>query len=250
MESQHTSILKRVGAGLLMVGLIDIALLINSISNGITYKSSFHLFAVIPGVFLLRGSLRTASVVRWYAVLMLPASTAWLLAWPFMQPFELTRMQIRLGAGPLFAEFGFKVFLLGLFVWLVWELGREPVKAARVRAGRKQRDMWIPAVAGVGLAIVIGIFISHLLGSESGQRAKSIAQQQVGTGYRFHVSSLSIAKTHQGTFVSGVVIAWNDNEIRKIPVRWREQGNGQAINTTEGSAPSQPTHALRLPDRG
>jgi hypothetical protein len=50
-----------------------------------------------------------------------------------------------------------------------------------------------------------------------------MAEQQVGPGFRFHVSSLNIAKNNQGTFVSGVVTAWNDNEIRNLPVHWEER---------------------------
>ena len=62
-----------------------------------------------------------------------------------------------------------------------------------------------------------------LLGSEWADRAKVMAAQQVGPGYRFHVSSLNIARSNQTTSVSGVVIAWNDNEILHLPVQWEER---------------------------
>lgn len=223
MDTQHTPILKRVGAVLLVVGLIDIAVMIYCIANRISYSSSFNIFAVFAGIFLLRGSLRAASLVRWFAVFMLAAFVALLIAWPFMQPFALTLTQFRLNPGTSFAKFTFMAFVLGLFVWLIRELGREPVIAARASAGRKQRDMRIPAAAGVGLVIVMGTFIALLLSGESADRAKSIAEQQVGPGYRLHVSSLNIAKNNKGTFVSGVVTAWKDNEILDLPVHWEER---------------------------
>ncbi|MDR7304938.1 hypothetical protein [Rhodoferax saidenbachensis] len=223
MDTQHTPILKRVGAVLLVVGLIDIAVMIYCIANRISYSSSFNIFAVIAGIFLLCGSLRAASLVRWFAVFMLAAFVALLIAWPFMQPFALTLTQFRLNPGTSFATFTFMVFVLGLLVWLFRELGREPVMAARASAGRKQRDMRIPAAAGVGLVIVMGTFMALLLGGESADRAKSIAEQQVGPGYRLHVSSLNIAKNNKGTFVSGVVTAWKDNEILDLPVHWEER---------------------------
>lgn len=223
MDTQHNPILKRVGAVLLVVGLIDIAVMIYCIANRISYSSSFNIFAVVAGIFLLRGSLRAASIVRWFAVFMLAAFVAWLIAWPFMQPFGLTLMQLRLNPGTSFATFAFMAFALGLLVWLIRELGREPVMAARAGAGRKQRDIRIPAAAGIGLVIVMGIFMALLLGGESADRAKSMAAQQVGPGYRLHVSSLNVAKNNQGTFVSGVVTAWNDNEIRNLPVHWEER---------------------------
>ncbi|AXK40669.1 hypothetical protein DWG20_15260 [Crenobacter cavernae] len=218
----HTSILKRVGGVLLAAGLIDIAVMIYCIINRISYSSSFNIFAVLAGIFLLRGSLRAASVVRWLAVFMLAAFATLLIVWPFMQPFDLTVTQIRLAPGTFVVTTAFMVFVFGLLFWLARELGREPIQAARTSAGRKQRNMRIPAAVGVGLVAVMGVFLTFLLGGESAERAKSMAEQQIGSGYRFYVSSLNIAKNNQGTFVSGIVTAWNDKEIKNIPVRWEE----------------------------
>lgn len=223
MDTQHTTILKRVGTVLLVVGLIDIVVMIYCIANRISYSSSFNIFAVVASIFLLRGNLRAASLVRWFSVFMLSGFVALLIAWPFMQPISLTLTQLRLSPGTSIATFAFTAFVLGLLVWLIRELGCEAVMAARAAAGRKIRDMRIPAVTGVGLVIVMGIFMALLLGGESADRAKSIAEQQVGPGYRLHVSSLNIAKNNQGTFVSGVVTAWNDREIRNLPVHWEER---------------------------
>lgn len=223
MDNQHAPILKRVGGVLLVVGLIDILVMIYFIANRISYSSSFNIFAVVAGIFLLRGSLRAASVVRWFAVFMFTAFVALLIAWPFMQPVSLTLTQLRLDPGASFAMVAIMTFVLGLLFWLVKELGREPIQTALAIAGQKQRDMRIPAAAGVGLVIVMGIFLASLLGDESATRAKFIAEQKVGPGYRFHVSSLNIAKNNTGTSVSGVVTAWNDNEIKNIPVHWEER---------------------------
>lgn len=206
-----------------MVGLIDIAVMIYCIANRISYSSSFNIFAVVAGIFLMRGSLRAALIVRWFSVFMLATFTAFLLAWPFMQPMNLTLTQLRLNPGASFSMAAFMAFVLGLLFWLVRELGRKPIQAARTRAGRKEWDMRIPVVTGVGLVVVLGIVLVPMLSGESANHAKSIAKQQVGQGYRFHVSSLNIAKNNQGTFVSAVVTAWNDNEIRNIPVHWEER---------------------------
>ena len=135
MHTQHTPILKRVGAVLLAVGLIDIAVMIYCIANRISYSSSFNIFAVVAGIFLLRGSLRAASIVRWFSVFMLSGFVALLIAWPLMQPVGLTLTQIRLNPRTSIATFAFLAFVLGLLFWLARELGREPVLAAR--AGRK-----------------------------------------------------------------------------------------------------------------
>lgn len=223
MDTQHTFILKRAGAILLVVGLIDIAAMIYCIANGISYSSNFNIFAVVAGIFLLRGSLRAASIVRWSAVLMLATYLTLLFAWPFIQPFALTLTQFRLNPGTSFATLAFKAFALGFLVWLIRELGREPVMAIRTSTGRKKRDMRIPAAAGFGLVVVMIIFMAFFLGGESADRAKSIAEQQVGLGYRFHVRSLNIAKINQDSFVFAGVTAWNDNEILNLQVYWKKQ---------------------------
>jgi hypothetical protein len=220
---EHARILKRVGGVLLAVGLLDIGVMIYCIAKGVSYSSSFNVFAVVAGVFLLRGSLRAASIVRWFAVFILAAFLALLVAWPFVQPLGLTLAQLRLNPGPSAATIVFLVFLLGLLYWLARELGCEPVQAARARAGQKQRDMRIPAAIGVALVIAVASFLGFLLRGESATRAKSIAAQQVGPGYHFHVRSLSIAKNNRGTFVSGVVTAWNDKDIKNVPVHWEER---------------------------
>ena len=222
METDHAPILKRVGGVLLAVGLIDIAVMTYCILNNISYSSSFNIFAVVAGIFLMRGSLRAASVVRWFAVFMLSGLVTLLIAWPFMQPVNLTLTQLRLNPGASFITVAFMAFVFGLLFWVTKELGREPIQAARTSAGFKNRDMRVPMVVGVGLVIVMGIFMAVLLGGESADRAMSIAKQQVGSGYRFYVSSLNIAKNNKGTFGSGVVTAWNDNEIRNIPVHWEK----------------------------
>ncbi len=69
--TSHVPILKRIGTVLLAVGLLDIAVMVYCIVNRVSYSSSFNLIAVIAGIFLLRGSVRAASIVRWFAVFML-----------------------------------------------------------------------------------------------------------------------------------------------------------------------------------
>jgi hypothetical protein len=219
----HTLILKRAGTVLLAVGLIDIAVMAYCITNRIAYSSSLNIFAVVAGIFLMLGNLRAASIVRWFAVFMLAALVALCMAWPFLQPVDLTLTQVRLRPVASVATVALLAFVVALLFWVARELGRAPVQAARVAAGRKLRDMRVPASVGVGLVVVMGIFLAVLLGGESASRARSMAEQQVGAGYRYHVSALNIAKTSQGTFVSGIVTAWSQTEIRDVPVQWEER---------------------------
>jgi hypothetical protein len=218
----HTPILRRTGSVLLAVGLLDIAVMIYCIVNRLSYSSSFNIFAVIAGIFLLRGSLRAAIVVRWLSVFMLAGFVALLFAWPFMQPMNLTLTQIRLNP---YSALMAVVLMLGVFALLYWlqrQLGKAPILIARASAGRKTRDMRIPAAAGVAIVTLLSITLGFLLGGESAGKAMSIAEQKLGPNYRYHVSSLNIAKTSQGTFIAGVVTAWNDQQVQNVPVEWKE----------------------------
>ncbi len=220
--SPHASILKRTGTVLVAVGLLDIAVMIYCIANRISYSSSFNIFAVIAGIFLLRGSLRAASIVRWFAAFMIAAFVGLLLAWPLMQPIDLTLTQVRLSPLSTLTSLGLLVLIFALLSWLVRELGRTSILEARAAEGRKSRDMRIPVVLGVGLIAMLVVFLNLLLGGDSASKAKALAEQDLGSSYRYHVSSMNIAKTSQGTFISGVVTAWNEREIHNIPVKWEE----------------------------
>lgn len=83
--------------------------------------------------------------------------------------------------------------------------------------------MRIPAASGIGAAILLTVFLYLLLGGESAAKAKEIAERKLGTAYSYHVSSLHIVTNSQGKFVTGVVTAWNETEIRNVPVSWKER---------------------------
>lgn len=217
------NILKRAGTVLLVVELLDIAVMVYCIVNRISYSSGLNIFAVIAGIFLLRGNLRAALIVRWVAVFLLAAFVALLLAWPFMQPMGLTLTQIRLSPFSASISIGLMASVFVLLLWLYRELGQAPILAARAAAGRKARDMRVPAAAGVCVVVALGIVLALLLGGEPASKARALAEEQMGAAYRYHVSSLSIAKNRQGTFVAGIVTAWNEKEIRNVPVKWEER---------------------------
>ena len=241
----HLHIIKRVGKVLLIVGLLDIGLMIYCVLNGISYSSSFNIFAVIAGIFLLRGSLRAASIVRWFAAFMLAALLCLPLVWPLIQPLGLTLTQLRLSPWSFLSIGAPAVVLLALLIWVVRELGQEPVLAARRSSGGKVRSIRIAYFAGVGLAAVLAVALTFLLGGETANRARELASTQLGTGYNYHVGSLNISTNGQTKSVSGVVTAWNDKEILQLPVQWEESG-GQ-VRSAGAKPVSRPQAASGTP---
>jgi hypothetical protein len=190
--------------------------------NGISYSSSLNVFAVVAGVFLVRGSLAAASLVRWFSVFSLAVLCALALAWPVLQPFDLTLTQVRVSPSASALSVLVVAAAIGLFAWLQRQLGKPPVLAATLAAGRKVRSMKFPAVAGLVLVALAAIVFPLMLSGEAGNKARAIAQGQLGAGYKYHVTSMSFSSTSSGTSGSARVIAWNEREVRVVPVEWSE----------------------------
>jgi hypothetical protein len=219
----YRAILKRVGWMLVVIGLIDVGVMVYCIVNRRSYSSSFNLFAVIAGILLLRGGLRTAALVRWFSVFMLVGLLAMAVVAPFLQPWDLSLTELRFNPASFAIGAIFYLLALGLLFWVALQLGLEPVQVAIAKAGVKRRDVRYAVAAGVGLAVLLGIAIPLISHGESAERAKSIAQQEVGPGYQFHVSSIRISSVGNRTNASGVVTAWNHQEIRSVPFHWEDR---------------------------
>jgi hypothetical protein len=220
--ADHTAILRKTGWVLVAVGLIDIAMMIYTISQGMSYSSSLNIFAVVAGFFLIRGSLVAASAVRWFAAFLLSAVCSLLVIWPFLQPIGLTVTQIRLNT---LSAAGTATFTLALLVFLFWtqrQLGLPTVLAAQVAAHRRVRSMRIPVALGTGLVFLLAFIVPFVLGGSSVARAKLLAEQQLGSSYQYHVSSLHYSSDSQGAAYKATVTAWNDQEIRTVLVQWSE----------------------------
>jgi hypothetical protein len=69
----YQKILRNVGWALLWLGVVDVGVMIYCIANNIGYSSSFNIFAIIAGVFLIRGSLKAARLVAWFSAFLLSA---------------------------------------------------------------------------------------------------------------------------------------------------------------------------------
>lgn len=217
------TVLKRTGAVLIGVGLVDIGAMAYCIANDIAYASSFNVFAVIAGVFLMRGSLRAASIVRSACVFLLCAVVALAVVWPMIQPMDLTMTQLRLDPGSAVLAAVVPLLVCALLGWLVMQLSLPAVRAAQVESGLRPRRLRTPIAAGLGLVLTVSLVLNFLLlDGESANKAKALAARQLGGAYRYHVSSLSIVNTQEGTEVQAVVTAWNATEVRHLPVTWQE----------------------------
>jgi hypothetical protein len=217
------AVMKRVGGVLLVVGLVDIGVMVWCIVRGLDYASSFNIFAVIAGLLLRRGSLRTAAWVQWYAVFMLAVFTAMLLAWPLVQPLALSLAQLRLATVHSLAAVLLLAGVMALLVWLARQLGGEAMQRAWSGAGQPLRDLRVPALLGAGGVLLLVALLAWWHGGETAQQAVEMAERQLGSGYRFHVSDIDTWPHGDGKSIVATVIAWNAAEVKELVVRWDEQ---------------------------
>jgi hypothetical protein len=224
-EPTYRSILKRVGIVLVLAGLADIGWMIYCIIHGRSYSSSLNLFAVAAGILLIRGSLRTASLVRWFGVFFLSGCGAALLAWPAVQPIDLTVTEIRLNKGPALVSVAACLLIAAISYWVSAELGQQKIQKAIEAAGVKRVNARWAVAAGIGLVICGTVAWNFLVDGESARRMVSMAAQEVGPGYQLHLKSLRISQHYGAKSVTGVVTAWKDGEIRDVPVHWETARN-------------------------
>ena len=147
----YRAILRRAGLVLVAIGLIDIGWMIYCIVNGLSYSSSLNIFAVIAGVLLIRGGLKTAGIVRWLAIFFVSAFVALVVIFPFLQPIGLTLAEFRFNTGGVLVSVLFAMVLFALMYWVARELGREPIQAARESAGLKRSTARGPLCAALAL---------------------------------------------------------------------------------------------------
>ncbi len=219
----HPFILKRAGAVLICIGVIDIAVMIYCFFNRISYSSSFNILAVAAGAFLVGGNLRAASIVRWLAVFLFTVTLGFVVVLVFMRPMSLVVTHLRLYPISFIASLAREIVALVLLLWLYRELGRAPVLEARAGAGRKPRDMRIPAAVGLVSTVAAVAFVKILLDGEAAEKAKAAVRERLGPAYSYHVSSLKMNSNAEGKRIAAVVTAWNDTEIQNVSLTWSEK---------------------------
>ena len=78
-------------------------------------------------------------------------------------------------------------------------------------------------ICGILLLFILAGTIPLLLKGETAEMAKIEAQKEVGSGYKFVVSSINMQSSFGGkTHVNAVVTAYNDNEIKKVQVAFEK----------------------------
>jgi hypothetical protein len=221
-DEPYRQILDRVGWVLLIVGVADTARIIFSIAMDVSVSGQGP-FLVLAGIFLKRGSLSAATIVNLWQCLYITAIPFMSVAAMLDTPFSLQRTYFYLHPYQQSVGIAITAGVWCLAVWTVKELSKREVIDAKREVGKRTISDWIPMVLG---ALIVGITItwSNLGDRVMKDHAVALAKQKLGQqGYQYYVDSLSVTTNGGMTSAEATVSAWNDNEIREVPVEWKER---------------------------
>ncbi len=211
-------ILNRVGMALLVVGVIDIAIFIYCITNDISYSSSFNIFAIVAGVFLIKGSVRVARIVTLFSAFLLAAFVGFLFVFPFMEPLKLQMIDYKLNTESRQLSIFFMFFAIGFIYWVYRQLSSESVMLARKEAGMSYGFPKQAFALGGILVVGLSYAIHTLRNSESAHMAITKASEIYGETYEYHVTHINSS----GDQVYARLTAYNESEIRSVEVEWQD----------------------------
>jgi hypothetical protein len=217
--TDYRATLKKAGLALVAFGLADIAFMIYIVSQGQSYSSSFNIFAVVAGVLLIRGSLRTARVVTWVSAFMFTVFIgAFLFVFPFTQPLGLLVTQTMLDPVSSLALWAMAATALALLGWTYRQLRSAPVLEALSASGRSTATPRLAIGAGIALVALMAVVLNMTLNGTAGDKAVELARKQLGPDYSYATQSIHWG----GGRSSAIVAAYNDNEVKYVSVEWSE----------------------------
>jgi hypothetical protein len=222
----YRSSLRVVGITLILIGVLDIGWMIWCIAHQQSYSSSFNIFAVIAGILLVRGGLRTANVVAYFSAFMLSGFIGALLVFPLLMPLDLMLTYLRIYPASFSISLLVATSVLVLLGWIYRRLTAPHVMVAIAERYPRCTSFWRRPRTGfyVGIALVVILVVSlgFMLHGATTERAIAEAKQKVGEGYKFHVSSWNMHSSGGHSHYGAVVTAYRQNEIRQIPIEWDE----------------------------
>lgn len=207
---------RKAGTALLIIGIIDIGVMIYCIANKISYSSSFNIFAIIAGVLLMKGSVKTARVVRWFSAFLVISFIGMNFLFQITMPIKLLVTQIKLDPIGMLGSYALSLIFVGVLIWVYMQLSTPGALGKLGQAGYKTGKPKSALYAALGFMVLGGVLLAYLLNSESAEKAKALAKEQLGPAYEYHISSMQTS----GNKGSAVVTAFNSNEIKNVQVNW------------------------------
>lgn len=211
-----TNPFKKVGTILIAIGLADISFMVYCIINEISYSSSFNIFAVIAGIFLLRGSANAAEKIKKYSGFFMTAFGCMIFALPILMPLDLIAVKIKLAPVETAGLIVMTIAFTGAVVWTHIQMLKPEADDFYQNAGISIKKPIMSYIGGVALVVLITSLLTFMNNSESGEKAIALAKEKHGDNYSYHIESMSMS----GGRGSATVLVYNDTEIKQVRVEW------------------------------
>jgi hypothetical protein len=218
--SQSNNPFRKVGIALLVIGIMDIGYMIYSIFNGFSYTSSFNIFAVVAGIFLIRGNLIAALITRFFVTFFAALVFGVVILYFYLTPIDLIMVQIKLQSTSILSFALILSCVIAILIWMCIQFSTSESIQAFIGGGYKlsvpKLISFSAVAAGTLLMILIGVFFNFFYSSEVITKAVKSAQDQYGNNYQYHVTSFNI----ENDYGIATVIAYNNEAIKVIEVEW------------------------------
>jgi hypothetical protein len=218
--SQSNNPFRKVGIALLVIGIMDIGYMIYSIFNGFSYTSSFNIFAVVAGIFLIRGNLIAALITRFFVTFFAALVFGIVILYFYLTPIDLIMVQIKLQSTSILSFALILSCVIAILIWMCIQFSTSESIQAFIGGGYKlsvpKLISFSAVAAGTLLMILIGVFFNFFYSSEVITKAVKSAQDQYGNNYQYHVTSFNI----ENDYGIATVIAYNNEAIKVIEVEW------------------------------
>ncbi len=220
--NNYSTILKRVGLVLIIIGVIDIAYMVWCLANLIPYSSFLNILALIAGIFLFRGNLKAAKSVRWFSAFVVGWWGLGIFVFPFLFPFDYLLARLRLRFVSTIFSIIIRLVLLGWIYWVFRELSAKSILQAQSNQGVSPTNISIPFVLGSLLSILVFGMASFVFAGDTAKEMILRAEQKYGSDYKYVLKSLEKSTSSSGKSVSAVLTAYNDEEMKDITIEWKE----------------------------
>jgi hypothetical protein len=213
----------RVGLVLAAVGVAGFAFTASHATGWWLLTYGVDVLALLVGALLLRGNVPT---LRWAGAVMAfgaGATLVGLIGLAVVWPLDLTLTELRLDPIMFVWPAATLIVTVCVELWIVWELGREPVRATIAGAGLRPWDPATPAKVGAAVMFVAVVLLWAALHGNSAAVAVSQAEQQLGPDYRYALTWIGPASRGGHGAVDGVVTAWNKREVRTVLLHWEQR---------------------------
>lgn len=218
----YRAILKRVGYVLIVAGLLDVAVMVYCIVNHISYSSSFNIFAVVAGIFLIRGSLGAVYWVTFISALMLPGVFIGAVVFPFVRPIAFWMAEFRVNPVGTMLLVVAGMVVAALLVWVYAQLRRKPVLQARMAEEKSASPPWLAFVLGTVMAVVVSGFVLYMTQGALARHAVALAESKYGSQYQYLVTSMQWSNGYSWARLT----AYNDHVVKQVDVSWGPKRSG------------------------